>query len=127
MIQDGVQLEILFLCDRIVFVCVTLGTIDRCAHPDLHGGVHAIHNRNTSEFFVVRATFAVGHGVAMECGGLSLRISGTRQHVTSDLFDGELVVRHVGIDRPDDPVAIRPDGARGIVGVAGRVGIACQI
>jgi hypothetical protein len=67
-------------------------------------------------------------------GGHELVERAVRQHVAGDLLGGELVPRHVVLERADHPVAVRPDGAvvvdvdamgvgiaRGIQPVAGEV------
>ena len=49
------------------------------------------------------------------------------QQVAGDLFDGELVKRHVGVECADNPVTVGPDRSWWIVGVAGAIGIPGQI
>ena len=57
----------------------------------------------------------------------SLVLGRVRQQVAGELLDRELVERLVGVERPDDVVAVGPDRARRVVGVAGRVGVAGQV
>ena len=49
------------------------------------------------------------------------------QQVAGELLDGELVERHVGVERLDHPVAVRPDRPRAVLLVAVGVGVAGQV
>ena len=60
--------------------------------------------------------------VAMSWSGVGF---GSRSPASCSI--GELVERHVVVERADDPVAVAPDGAVGVVGVALRVGVAGQV
>ena len=126
-VQDRVETEIFPLRERIVFVVVALAAGDCRAHPGAHRGVDPIDDRHRPELFVDRATLAIGERVAMETGGHLVVERRTRQEVAGDLAERELIERHVGVERSDDPVSPAPDRPRRIVGVAGAVGIAGQI
>ena len=102
---------------------VTLRARSRCSHPGRHGGIHAIDHSGIAEFFIARATFVVGFGVAMKGGGDELFLSWIWQEIAGNLFNCELIERHVGIEGTNDPIAVSPDGASGIVGIASGVGI----
>ena len=71
-----------------------------------------------------RAALAVEHVVAVEAGGDELIKRRLRQQVAGELLDGELVKRHVAVQRIDDPVAPVPlvAGAVGLEAVG--VGVA---
>jgi hypothetical protein len=56
-----------------------------------------------------------------------LFFGGVREEVAAELFDGELVEGFVFVEGADDVVAVGPDGAGGIVGVAGGVSIAGEV
>ena len=67
-------------------------------------------------FLFVDAALFIEHGVAMEAGRDALGHSGigrsgVGEHVSSKLLDGEPVIRHIAVQRIDDPVAIFPDRA----------------
>ena len=48
---------------------VALSTGHGGAHPDGHGGVDAVHDRNVAKLFILGSAFVIGHGVAVEgCG-----------------------------------------------------------
>ena len=75
----------------------------------------------------IDAALFVEHRVAMEAGGDLLALRGVGEHVAGELLDGELVERHVGVERVDHPIAVRPDRARAVLLVAVGVGVAGQI
>ena len=112
---------------RVELVRVTLRTAQREAKPRGAGGVDAIDHRVESELKRIDAALLVDHRVAMKTSGHALRQCGARQHVAGDLFDGELIERHVVVDGADYPVSPRPDGSRAILLVAVRVGITCEV
>ena len=127
LIEQGEEAVVIDLGDRIVLVRVTLGAADGEAHPDLHRRVHAILHRGHAEFLVVRAAFVIGHRVAMKGGGDLLILGRIRQQIAGELFDGELVERHVLVQGIDHPVAIQPDVAPQVLLIAAGVGIACEV
>ncbi len=106
---------------------MALGAADRRRHPDGERRVDAVHDGHVPELLVVGAPLAVGHRVPVEPRGDELLLRGIGQQVAGKLLDRELVERQVRVERPDHPVAILPDHARRIVGVAGRVGVARQV
>ena len=106
---------------------MALGAGDRRAHPGAQGGVDPVDNRHRAKLFVDRAAFAVGQRVAVEGGGDPVVERRLGKQVARELFDGELIKRHVGIEGPDHPVAVGPDRAGRVVGVAGAVGIAGEV
>ena len=63
----------------------------------------------------------------MEGRGDELIFGGVRQQVAGQLFDGELIESHSAVEGADDPVAVGPHGASGVIGVAGRVRIAGEV
>src|SRR5205823_10079538 len=85
-----------------------------------------------AELLVVRAAFRVGHRVAMKPGGddgilvLGVRLLG--KEVAGDLLNSEAVVRHVVVQRPDHPIAPRPDvWPERSRPVTGGVGVAAEV
>lgn len=108
-------------------MAMALGAGHGEAHPDGHGGVDAIDNGNVSKFFVVGPAFVVGQRVAVEGGGNELIGGGVGEEVTGELVTGENVEGGILIPVSDDPIAIGPDGAGGVIGITGGVGVAGEI
>ena len=44
----------------------------------------------------------------IESGGHDLIIGRVRQQVTGELFDGKLIEGHIGVQRSDNPVSVKP-------------------
>ena len=98
------------------------------AHPDLNRRVDTIADSGDAEFFIIGSAFGVGHGITVESGGDLLFEGGFRQEIAGQLFEGELVVGHVIVERGDDPVTISPDGhAEGIGTVTFGIGITGEV
>ena len=127
LVPDGEEPVVLFLGDRIVFMAVALSATKGHTHPDLHRGVHAVNDRRHPELLVIGTALGVGHRIAMEARGDLLRLRRVRQHVAGELLNRELIEGHVGVDRPDHPVAVSPDGSLGVLRVAGGVSVASQV
>ncbi len=127
LVEEGVELVELLLRDRVVLVRVALGAADGQPHPDLSGRGDAVLDGGVAKLLVVGAALGVGHRVAVEAGGDELILRGHGQQVACQLQDSEAVERHVGVQRPDHPVAVRPDGAQSVLLIALGIGIAGQI
>ena len=67
----------------------------------INHGVEAVLQR-------IDAAFLVDHRVAVESGGDDLIGGGVGKEVPGELLDGELIERHVGVERIDHPIAPRP-------------------
>ena len=81
-----------------------------------------------AEHFGIHAAFAIGQRVAVEAGGDTLFDGGVGQQVARELFDRELVKRHVAVERVDHPMAIAPcPGARRVLFKAVAVGVAREV
>src|SRR5208282_4705222 len=95
--------------------------------------VDAVHHGGGAKLLGAGAALGVGERVAVEAGGDELvwragSVSDrSRKKVSSQLLDGEAIVAQVGVESVDDPVAIAPDGAVGVVGVALRVGVTSEV
>ena len=63
----------------------------------------------------------------MEPGSNLLILRCIRQHISSELFDGELIVGHILIESSDNPVAIGPNITGTIFLITITVGIACEV
>ena len=80
-----------------------------------------------SELERIDSALLVEHRVAMKPGGDELVHRRIFQHVSGKLLDRELIIGHVLVERPDNPVPIGPDRAGTIFLIAIRIGIASQI
>ncbi len=118
LVEDIEDFEVLVLCQWIILVRMALRTAERQSHPYRHRGVDAVDDGDIAELFVVGTTFIVGQRVAMEGRRNQVVFGGIGQQVASDLSDRELVHGHIGIDSANDPVAITPNRAWRIIGIA---------
>ena len=127
-VKESVKLVVLPLGDWVVFVRMTLAAFNRQPQPYGARGVGPVYGLFHAVFFAVYAPFAVGQRVAVESGGHALLDGGIGQQVAGQLFDGELVERHVGVQGPNDPFPVTPGpGTRAVLFVAVAVGIAGQV
>ena len=127
LVEDAVELVVLGLADRIELVAVALGTADGQPHPDLQRGVGPVLHGRHAVLFVVGAPFGVGQGVAVEGRGDFLVNGRPGTQIASQLVNGELIERLVGIEGVNHPVAVSPDRAEGVASQPLRVGIPGQI
>ena len=113
------EFEVLVLGDRIVLVSVALGARHRRTHPNRHCRVDPVDDCDVPKLFVVGPAFIVGQGVFDENAvAISCCSVGSVNRSPAICFDGELIKRHVVVDRADYIVSKGPNGPRGIVGVA---------
>ena len=118
LIEDCEHLKVFLMSDGIILMCVTLGA-GRCrSHPGRHRGIDTVHNRRVAEFLVARPTLVIGLGIPMEGRCNQLIFGRGLKKVPGNLLNRELIKRHIGIKRTDDPVAVSPDRPSGIVGIA---------
>ena len=108
-VEEGEELVILFLCQGIVFMTMALRALNRQAEDSLADGVHPVEHRFHAELLGVDAPFLVDHRVAQESGRDDLILRGVGLQVSSDLVGDEFVVREVGVEGVDHPVAVEPD------------------
>ena len=126
-VNERKQPVIFLLRERIEFVVMALRALDRQAEHALADGIHAIEHLVHTELLRVNPAFFVEHGVAQKTRGDDLVLGAIRDQVAGELFDDELIVREVAIERVDDVIAITPDVARLVLFKAVRVGVACRI
>ena len=107
-VEEGKELVVLLLGERIVLVIVTLGTGECRAQPKSCSSVGAIHHTFDAGFLGVHSTFHVDHRVAMKPGSNFLIERGIGQHVACELFDSELIKRQIPVESFDHPVAVFP-------------------
>ena len=106
------------LRDRIIFVIVTSGTHRGQPEPDRGRRFHSINDVFDGIFFGDDSPFCIAAVIAVESRRDFLFQRRFGQLITGKLFDGELVERHVGIERFDDPVAPAPHRAFAIALIA---------
>ena len=87
--EEGVELVILALGDRVELVVVALGAADGQAEPDGARGVDAVDDVGGLVLGGDRAALVVDHVVAVEPAGDLLLERGVRQQVAGKLLDGE--------------------------------------
>ena len=73
------------------------------------------------------AALAVDHVIAVEAGGQDLFVRRIRQKITGQLLDGELIERHVVVERTNHPVAPGPHRTLAVTLIAVGVGVACRL
>ena len=126
-VEEGQKLIILLLGEGIVFVIVALRATQCGAEPNRGRGIGTVDERFPIGLFLIDAAFLVEHRIPVETSGYLLIHAGVRQKVARDLFDREPIVRHVAIERLNDPVPIFPDGAAAVRFIAIRVGVTRQV
>ena len=126
-VEERHQLIILAMRNRIVLVRVTLSTPRGKPQPGGPRRGNSISHRMKSKLQRIDAAFFVQHRVAMKPGGNSLGHRRIRQHIARQLFDRELIKRHVVLNRPNHPVAERPDRSIAVFFVAVGVGISSEV
>src|SRR5712672_2158720 len=82
-VEESEELVIVFVTERIVRMAVALHAGKGRSHHSFPRGVHAIQGGGCSEFFILRSSFIIGHGVAMEGGGNVLVLCWIRQQISS--------------------------------------------
>ena len=106
---------------------VALGAGDGEPEEGATEGRDAVHHGLDAELLGVDAALLVDLGVAIEAGGHLLFDGGIRPKVAGELVDDELVVGLIAVERGDDPIAVFPDLARRVDGVAVGIGVAGNI
>jgi len=107
--EDGLQLEVVFMGNRIELVIVAAGTADRQTHTQGTRRVDEVRERfDAVRILDLEQHVAVGTDRLKTRATLRLRIFGP-QFVARDLFANKSVVRFVFVERFDDIVAVAPD------------------
>ena len=126
-VENRVESVVIFLRDRIVFVRVALGAHHGEAEPCGGRGRHPVLDRLGAIFLVVTAALVVRLGVAVKTSGDLLLQRGVWQQVACQLFDGELVERHVSVEGVNHPFPIRPHRTRQVHLIPVGIGVARQV
>ena len=127
-VEEREKLVELALRNRVVLVVVALRTAHRETEPHLARGANAIHHRRDAKLLLIDPAFLVRECVPVEaCGDLLLH-SRVREQITRELFDCELIERHICVEGVNHPVAIPPrERTAGVLLVAVAVRVASGI
>ena len=113
--------------DRVEFVIVALATIGRHTQINPTQRLHPICGVDGQILFIDGSPL-VGRDIAtLQPGRNQLVIGRIREHITGDLFNGELIEGLIGIERTNHPVAIRPHFTIIVEVHSVRVAITCRI
>lgn len=106
---------------------VALPAFEAQAEPNASHRLHPVHHIIDAELLGNHPALVGGGVVAVEAGRHFLSDRGVGEQFAGKLFNGEPVVGHVLVERPDHPVAPAPHvaGAVGVVDAA--VAIAGQV
>ena len=127
-VEERKQSIIIGVWNRIVFVCVALGTTHGESQPNRSDRIGSIECRSDPKFLLVGTTFGVGEGLAIEGGGNALIGSRVGKLITRQLLDRELIERHIAIECLNHPVAVNVCiGAIAIFFISIAIGVACQV
>ena len=102
---------------------VTATAANRQAEPNGASRLDAVHDILDARLFRDPAPFAVERMIAMKSGRDFLVERRVRQQVARKLLDGELIERHVRVDRANRPISPRPHRARAVSLIPVRVGV----
>ena len=123
-VVKGEELIVFVLRDVVVLVVMTAGAGQGKSKPSRSRGLKSIHDCSYAPLLLVGSALGVGQSLPVESRGETLFRRGLGQKVTGDLFDGELVVGKILVDRFDHPITIKPGiGPRPVLLVTVRVRI----
>ena len=122
-VEKGFERVMVLLRNRIELVVVARGAADRQSEEHGTRRIRAILDVLKAHFFFDDAVLVGRRVVPDESGCDALIERGIRQQVAGELLDCKLIERQIGVERPDHPVAVRPDAAAIIV-VMQAVGVA---
>ena len=106
---------------------VALGTLGGNTKDSFAHGVNAIKDAFNSKLLGLGPTFFVGHGIPEISSCNAIILSWIWNEVASDLFNDEVIIRHVIINRFDNPVAVEVHLSRQVLFIARRVGVAGNV
>ena len=122
--RHGVKI---FRADRIKFVVMTHRAASGQPHEHLTRCFCAITCVEHQILFRNSSAFVGCDIAAIKSGGNALLEGRVGQKVTCQLFDGELVKRHIPVERADHPVSVRPHFPVVIEMNAMRIGITSHV
>ena len=127
LVEEGEELVVLALRERVELVIVTAGTAQGQPHQDSCGRVDAIGDVFDAILLGDDSSFGVDDVVAVEARRDSLVERRVRQQVSGKLLGDKLIERHPAVEGVDRPVSPPPHVAGRVVVEAVRVGIAGRI
>ena len=107
-IKKRIEPVVVLLRQRVVLVIVALGTLHGQAHEYRRNRVDLVGDIGDAVFLGDRATLVRVHAVAQKAGCQPRLIRRIWKQVPGQLFDNELVVRHVLVVRVDHPFTPEP-------------------
>ena len=122
--RHGVKI---FRADRIKFMVMTHSTASGQAHEHLAGCFCAITCVQDQILFRNSSAFVGCDIAAIKSSGNALLEGRVGQKVACQLFDSELVKRHIFVERADHPVSVRPHFPVVIEMNAMRIGITSHV
>ena len=123
-VEIGEQLKKFFLAERVVFVIVTSGAAHGQPEPNRRSGLDAIDHVFDEKFWGQGTALRILPVISIESRSENLEFGCIGKHVTGELFDGELIKRHVLMKSLNHPVPPGPIFAFRIILVTIGVGIA---
>ena len=120
-VEEGLHRVEVLRGEGIELVIVAATAVEGLAHPDGSRRLHAVGRVFGQKLLRDDAALLIEHVIAMKPRGDLLIQRGPRQQIPRDLLDGELIERHVRIERLDHPVPPRPQLAVAIHLVAIRI------
>ena len=126
-VEEPVHRVVVALADRVELVVVALGALERQTQEDLGRGVGAVLGVDRQVLLRDHPALGAGGVAPVEARGDLLVQGRVRQQVAGELLDDKLVEGLVVVQRPHDPVPVRPHGPPVVqveavgVGVAGGV------
>ena len=126
-VEERIHLEELALRNGIELVIVAAGASQGESEERRPCRADAIDDRVDAVLLEIDSALLIDHRVAMEAGRDQLVVGRVRQEVAGDLLDHEAIERHVVVQGIDHPVAVAPDRAIPVDGVAVRVGVAGDV
>src|SRR5690606_32020894 len=104
-VEEREELIVFVMLNRIVLVRVAAHAVDRQSEPYGADRLRAVKDGVDTVLFLIDASFFIGQRLTQKGRRQVLPSGSARQQVAGDLFDRELVERHVGVMGGDDPVA----------------------
>ena len=108
-VEEGRELVILLLAERVVLVIVAAATLHRQTQECRCESLRPVGDVLDAKLFRHAAAFNLLRMQPVESRRQNLFVGRIGQQVTSELLGDELVVGHVAIERADHPVSPRPD------------------
>ena len=103
---------------------MALSAFQRRSKPNRGSRVYTINHLISSIFFGMNTRFNITRHRSMKSSGDFLIQRRIRQEITRELFDRELIKRHISIQGINDPITVGPGGEVHVGVVAPSVGIA---